>query len=174
MPGRWGTRIAAVCFIAISLYIWVESGEFPDGGGTFPGFAAGSAIVLCLILLANSFPDWTNRVRNYLKHSDQPGGKWLADMFRYQSTGRDSRIVFDFSFEKLKPLLLVVFSVIYVLAMFEIGYFTASVLFLFMAVWMVGVRNLGAIALTAVILFPLMYAFFIVFLNANLPREFWS
>ncbi len=174
MPERWGTRIAAVCFIAISLYIWVEAVEFPDGGGTFPGFAAGSAIVLCLIMLANSFPDWTNRVRNFLKHSDQPGARWFADMFRDQGADRNLRIAFDFSFEKIKPLLLVVLSVIYVLAMFEIGYFTASILFLFMAVWMVGVRNLRATALTAVILFPLMYAFFIVFLNANLPREFWS
>ncbi len=174
MPERWGTRIAAVFFIAVSLYICVEAVEFPDGGGTFPVFAAGSAIVLCLVMLANSFPDWKNRVRNFLKHSDRTGAKWFADMIRYQDADQDSRITLDLSFAKMKPLLLAVFSVIYVLAMFELGYFTASVLFLFMAVWMVGVRNILAIALTAVILFPLMYAFFIVFLNANLPREFWS
>jgi hypothetical protein len=70
----------------------------------------------------------------------------------------------------MKPLLIVVFSVIYVLAMFWLGYFAASILFLGLTVWMVGVRSIRAIALTAVILFPLMYVFFVVFLRANLPK----
>ena len=170
MPGRWGTRIAAVCFIAISLYICIEAIEFPDGGGTFPVFAAGSAIVLCLIMLAASFPEGMNRIRNFLKHSNRTGAKWLASMFPRQASGQDPRITFDLSFEKIKPLLLAVLSVIYVLAMFVLGYFTASILFLFIAVWMVGVRNIRSIALTAIILFPVMYGFFIVFLHANLPR----
>ncbi len=174
MPGRWGTRIAAVCFIAISLYICIEAVEFPDGGGTFPVFAAGSAIVLLLVMLAASFPERMDRIRNYLKHSNRTGAEWLASMFPRQAAGQDQRITFDLSFENIKPLLLAVLSVIYVLAMFELGYFTASILFLFIAVWMVGVRNIRAIALTAVILFPLMYLFFVVFLNANLPKEFWS
>lgn len=170
MPGRWGTRIAMICFIAISLYICFEAIEFPDGGGTFPMFAAGSAIVLCLLLLVVSFPELMDRVRNSLKALDRTGAKWLADMFRRTGDGRDTRIIFDFSYGKMKPLFLAVLSVIYVLAMFELGYFAASILFLFIAVMMVGVRNVGAIVLTAIILFPLMYGFFIVFLNANLPR----
>ncbi len=170
MPGRWGTRIAAVCIIALSLYVWAEASEFPVGGGTFPLFTAGSAIVLCLIMLAGTFPEWADTIRNFLKRSDRPGGKWLASMFRRKGAGRDARIVFDFSYGKMKPLLMVVFSVIYVLAMFELGYFAASILFLFMATWMVGIRSLRAIALTAVILFPLMYVFFVVFLRANMPQ----
>lgn len=159
-----------ICFIAISLYIYVESREFPDGGGTFPGFAAGSAIILCFVLLAASFPEWINSIRDYLKHSGGAVGNWLASMLRRQETGEDTRIVFDISFAKMKPLWLAALTVIYVLAMFELGYFAASILFLFIAVWMVGVQNLRAIALTAVILFPIMYGFFIVFLHANLPR----
>jgi hypothetical protein len=170
MPGRWGTRIAAVCFIAISLYVWAEAIEFPVGGGTFPLFTAGSAIVLCLIMLAGSFPEWADNIRNFLKRSDLPGGKWLASMFRRGDADRDARITFDFSYGKMKPLLIVVFSVIYVLAMFWLGYFAASILFLGLTVWMVGVRSIRAIALTAVILFPLMYVFFVVFLRANLPK----
>ena len=170
MPGRWGTRIAAVCFIAISLYVYAEAIEFPVGGGTFPLFTAGSAIVLCLIMLAGSFPEWADNIRNFLKRSDRPGGKWLADMFRRGGADRDARITFDFSYGKMKPLLIVVFSVIYVLAMFRLGYFTTSILFLSMAAWMVGIRSIRAIALTAAILFPLMYVFFVVFLHANMPK----
>ena len=170
MPGRWGARIAPICFIAISTYICVVAVEFPDGGGTFPVFAAGSAIVLCLIMLAVSFPELTDRIRSFLKRSDRTGAKWLASMFRRQDADQDRRITFDFSFANMKPLLLAVLTVIYVLAMFWLGYFATSFLFLFMAAWMVGIRNIRAIALTAIILFPVMYGFFIVFLHANLPK----
>jgi hypothetical protein len=144
MPGRWGTRIAAVCFIFISAYICADAIEFPVGGGTFPLFAASSAIVLCLVMLVGTF------LRKGADH--------------------DAPITFDFSYERMKPLVICGVSIIYVLAIFEIGYFTSTVLFLIGAPALVGVRSPRAIVLTGIILLPVMYAFFVLFLHANLPK----
>ena len=170
MPGRWGLRIAAVCFIAISSYICAEAIEFPVGGGTFPLFAAGSAIVLCFFMLAGTFPEWSDRIRNALLRSGGAAGKWLADMFRRRDAGQDAKITFDFSYDRIKPLIVCGVSVLYVLAIFELGYFTSTVLFLVGSTVLVGVRNPFAIALTGIILLPAMYAFFVLFLQANLPK----
>jgi hypothetical protein len=170
MPGRWGTRIAAICFIAISAYICAEAIEFPVGGGTFPLFAAGSAIVLCLVMLAGTFRGLTDTVRNALSRPGLPGGRWLAIMFRDRGADADARIEFDFSYGRNKPLLICCVSVLYVLAIFELGYFAATVLFLIGAPLMVGVRSPFAIGVTGVILLPAMYAFFVLFLRANLPK----
>ena len=68
--------------------------------------------------------------------------------------------------------MLTLIVVVYVLAIFRLGYFTASVLFLFASTLAVGIRNYRTIALTAAILFPLMYVFFEILLQANLPQGF--
>ena len=70
----------------------------------------------------------------------------------------------------MKPLIICGVSIIYVLAIFEIGYFTSTVLFLISAPVLVGVRSPRAIVLTGIILLPVMYAFFVLFLQANLPK----
>ena len=60
--------------------------------------------------------------------------------------------------------------IVYVIAIFELGYFVSSALFLVGTSVLVGIRNMRAIVLTGVVLFPLMYVFFELFLHANLPQ----
>lgn len=167
MPGRWGTRITAVCYIVISAYICAEAIDFPHGGGTFPLFAAGSSIVLCVIMFAGAFPEACGRIRDALLRSG-PVGVWIAKSLR--GGAEEDDIVFDFSYGRLKPLVVCAVTVAYVLAMFELGYFAATVVFMIAAPVMVGVRRPIAIGVTLLILLPAMYAFFILFLQANLPK----
>ena len=144
MRKYWGERAAAVICICLSVYFGWLALEFPAGGGTFPLFAAMGTIFLSLIMIANSFiskkPEWRERVR------------------------------FDFSYDGMKPVLVCILVALHMWSMFHIGYFTSCVLFLFVATLMVGIRNYRTILVTAMILFPSMYVFFVVFLKARLPR----
>ncbi|MEE8394454.1 MAG: tripartite tricarboxylate transporter TctB family protein [bacterium] len=144
MSRAWGETIAAATWIGLSIYFAAIALEFPAGGGTFPLFSAGGTILLALLLIF--------RV-------------WVKD----RAAGRE-KIVFDFRYEKIKPMAVALLSVVYVVAIFEIGYFVSSILFLAIATYLVGIRNYRAVLLTGVVLFPLMYLFFVIFLQANLPR----
>lgn len=144
MPRYWGERLTAVVFIAVALYFGYTALEFPAGGGKFPLFAAGGSILLSLLIIADT-------VLRPRPDADRP-------------------VDFSLSYERLKPWILTVIVIAYVLLIFRLGYFTASVLFLFVSTLMIGIRNIKTILLTAVILFPLMYVFFEIFLQANLPQ----
>lgn len=140
----WGQRITALVCIALSLYFWNMAREFPAGGGIFPIFTALGTIVLSLFMIAATFIG---------------AGRNLS-----------GRTHLDLSYSNLKPPILVLLTVVYILAIFEIGYFTASVLFLFLSTALVGIRKFRAVILTGLILFPLMYIFFVVLLQARLPE----
>lgn len=143
MTKYWGETLCAVAFIIFALYAGNLALEFPAGGGTFPLFAAGGSIVLSAMIILD------------------------AQWFRRGEMSKN--ITFDFSYAALRPAIITILSIVYVLAIFELGYFTASVVFLLFSSVLIGLRDYKAIFLTAVILFPLMYIFFEMFLKANLP-----
>ncbi len=144
MPRYWGIRIAAAVYIVFSLYVGAQALEFPAGGGTFPLFAQICAILISGVLIAGSF-------RPSVRKSDDP-------------------VDFRMTYARAKPLLLLALSIVYVFVIFELGYFASTVVFLFAASWMIGIRDIRTLLLTAAILIPAMYAFFIVFLQAPLPK----
>lgn len=143
MRRYWTERITALACIGIAVYFGILAFDFPAGGGDFPHFAAAGTIVLALLMLAGSF---------------------------VRAGAMSQRVTPDFSYAKVKPLLIALLVVLYVLAIFRLGYYTASILFLAISTGMVGIRNVKAVILTGVILFPAMYAFFEIFLHADLPR----
>ncbi len=141
MQRSWGIRITAGVFILLSAYLGRLALEFPAGGGTFPLFSTAGIMLLSVFLIVVSLGT---------RHGSE-------------------RIVFDLSFGRLKPFLLAALTFVYVVAIFEIGYFVSSVAFLAVATIFLGIRNYWAILATAVILFPAMYTFFVLFLKAQLP-----
>jgi len=144
MSGYWGIRIAAAVYIALCFYLGGQATEFPAGGGTFPLFAEVSAVLISAVMIAGSF---------------RPSVK-----------KNDDRIDFRMTYSRAKPLLLLAISILYILVIFELGYFVSTALFLFVASWMIGIRDLKTLAITAVILIAAMYGFFVVFLQAPLPK----
>lgn len=144
MPGYWGIRIAGAVYIVLCFYVGAQAMEFPAGGGTFPLFAEVSAILISGIMIASTF---------------RPGAKDSGD-----------RLDFRMTYSRVKPLLLLALSILYVLVIFELGYFASTLVFLFAASWTIGIRDLKTLAITALILLPTMYAFFVVFLHAPLPK----
>ena len=80
------------------------------------------------------------------------------------------KIQFNWSYSDKKPYLVVLAAMFHAWSIFVLGYFTSAILFLIIATFLVGLRNYRAILITIIVLFPLMYAFFVLFLKAQLPR----
>jgi hypothetical protein len=144
MRKYWGDRITGALCICLSVYFGWIALEFPAGGGSFPLFAAGGTIFLSLIMIINSFISKKPVLRE--------------------------RIKFDLSYSRIKPFLLCILVCLHIWSIFVIGYFSSAILFLIIATLVVGIRQYRTVFLTGIILFPSMYAFFVIFLKANLPR----
>ncbi len=139
----WGERIAAVLSSLGAVYMAYAAWNFPAAGNQFPVFAAAAIVVISMLMVIRTVisPDvFTGRFR---------WSPWR---------------------EQAKPLLLTAAAVAYVLIIFELGYYTSTLLFLVCMAYAVGVRDLRMIGLTALITLPLMYAFFELFLEAQMPR----
>ena len=142
MPIYITKALTASGLIAISLYIWVVSEEFPANGHQIPQFTSGMTIFICLFL--------------------------LIDAFGYRKSIEKAK--FDFSFAANKQYVVLLLSIVFVPTIFMVGFFTASFFLLVFGAIIVGVRSKKAIFLMVCISLPLMYAFFELFLNAQLPR----
>ena len=144
MTKEWGEYISqAVIILFCSWVIWTGS-EYPFGGNFQSNFAAYGTIMLSLAVVYQTF-------RNRAKQ--------LA-----------AKIEFNFSFYGLKAWVMAVAVFVYVLLIFQLGYFTATAVYLVATSYLTGLRDLKLVAITAAILIPLMYGFFEIFLQAGLPE----
>ena len=142
MPIYLTKALTAFGLIAVSLYIWIVSEEFPANGHQIPQFTSGMTIFICLFLLFDAFSSRKNL----------------------------EKTKFDFSFAANKQYIVLMLSIIFVPTIFIVGFFTASFFLLVSGAVVVGVRSKRAIILMVCLSLPLMYAFFELFLNAQLPR----
>ena len=144
MPIFLSKALTAFGLIGVAVYIWLVSEEFPANGHQIPQFASGMTIFICLFLLIDA----------------------------YGARKSPEKINWDFSFAANKQYFVLLLSVIFVPTIFLVGFFTASFLLLVFGAIIVGVRSKKAIILMVGLSLPLMYAFFELFLNAQLPRGF--
>lgn len=139
----WGERVSAGLAAAIAAFFMYVSWNFPANGDLFPkfcGFATMLVATLMVIRTVTSPAVFGGRV---------PHPDW---------------------WEEVKPLAITAAVVVYVLVIFRLGYYTSSAIFLCLTAWMAGVRRVRTILVTAIVTFPLMYAFFELFLQAHMPR----
>lgn len=141
----WGERIAAVLASLFAMFMMWIAWNFPANGDIFPKFCGFASIFVAGLMILRSVT---------------------------------SPAVFDGVipeipwWDEIKPLVITAGVVAYVNLFFVVGYYTTSALFLVVAAWLAGVRSIRAILITAVVTFPLMYAFFELFLEARMPRGF--
>jgi hypothetical protein len=138
-------RLVALGIIVAAGIVYLLTLEFPGRSDAFPDFAAISIIVLALGMLARSF---TSRDIERLKGS----------------------VVFDFRYDAWKPLYVIIVGVIYSFSVIYIGFYTSSIVFYFAVTYMTGLRNHKIILITALFLFPILYIFFSLVLDAYLPE----
>lgn len=139
----WGDRLAALLSSAVAAYMLYLAWDFPANGNIFPVFICASVIFVSVLMVVRTIVS--------PKVYAGPWGRidWPAI---------------------LKPALITGATVAYVLLIFVLGYFTTSALFLCLLAYAVGVRSIWTILVTAIVTFPLLYAFFELFLNAQLPK----
>jgi len=142
-----GERIAALLCSVAAIYMAYVGWDFPAGGNQFPVFSCLSIVAISVLMIIRSV--------------FSPG------VFTARSTHSFS---LHSVLQQFRPLILTAAVVGYVLLFFKLGYYTSSFLFLLIISFAVGVRNSKVILLTAVITLPLMYAFFELFLKAQMPR----
>lgn len=144
MTRLWGDVITAAVIMALSVYVIVQALDLPLGGGAMPLFAAGFILVLAIA--------------------------WIVRDVLGLNPGTGERLSFDWSYDNLKPLVIVALTVAYALLMTVIGFFATTALFVVLGSLALGTRNLRLLTITTVALVVLMYAFFVIALGTNLPR----
>jgi len=139
----WGERLAAAIAVVFALFVMYTAWNFPANGDLFPKFCGFGLIFIAGLMVLRTISSPA------VFESNAPRIHWG---------------------EELKPLLITAAVIAYVLIFFKLGYYTSSALFLIIMAWLAGVRSVKTIAITAIITFPLMYAFFELFLQARMPR----
>ena len=144
MQRFWGDVLAAVGFIGLGAWIIIYSRSFPVGGNNFPDFAAVCMILMSIVVIVKAVL------------SKAPEMK--------------ARIIFNYSWLNIKHYVIALLVVAYWPLSFVLGYFTTTLLFLVISAVLTGIRDLKIIAITAIILIPALYVFFVLALQANLPE----
>ena len=144
MQRYWGDIVTGIVCIGLSCFFGFRALDFPSGGGTLPLFTAVAAIFLSFIMVGKT-------------------------IFVRTAESRE-KMTFDWSYAEKKPFIVFLLALLHAWSIFVIGYFTSAILFLILSTLFVGLRNARTILVTTVVLFPLMYAFFVIFLKAQLPR----
>ncbi|HCP00054.1 MAG: hypothetical protein CL573_01705 [Alphaproteobacteria bacterium] len=144
------TRLLAERLVSIGLIIaggivYFLTRDWPGRSDAFPDFASIGTMVLALGMLIRSF--------------------MARDIERLEGS-----VKFDFSYRAWKPFYIIIVGILYSIAVIKVGFYTSSFVFYFIVTYMVGLRNHKVIFLTAAILFPVLYAFFTLALDAYLPE----
>jgi hypothetical protein len=140
---RLANIATAAGFIIGSIYFSFVSYDFPAGGELFPLFLFACICALSLLLI----------IEQILKTYNED----------------DKLVSIQIDFVTWKPLFVTATVILHVILIFLLGYFTSSIIFLIACSFLIGLRSVRAICTTIIVLFPLMYAFFELFLKANLP-----
>jgi hypothetical protein len=139
----WGERFAAATSVLFAFFVIYVAWNYPANGDLFPKFCGFAMIAIAGLMV----------VRTISSPAVFSGGlpqiDWLTEF---------------------KPLLITSGVIAYVLIFFKLGYYTSSAIFLCAMAWIAGVRSIKTIVITALVTFPLMYAFFELFLQARMPR----
>lgn len=137
-------RLTALGMILFAGTFLVQSINFPGTSGTFPLFTVYVIILVAVIMIIRTFFTKDERFNGNVK--------------------------FDFSYTGVKPVYVMVVAALYAWAIFNIGFYVTSFVFYFLVTYMTGFRRLKVMSAIAVVLFPLMYIFFTIALDANLPQ----
>lgn len=139
----WGDRLTALTSFGVAAAMAFLSWNFPANGDIFPKFITGSIALIAVLLFLRTMS--------------------VKSVYQRRSVAFHAR-------EELLPLVLTAAFVGYALLIFVLGYYTTTLLFLVLLSVAVGIRSPKTIGLAAVIALPLLYAFFELFLGANMPQ----
>ena len=140
-----GSAVVHAIFIVLACWvIWVAH-DLPGGGNMMPTFAALGIIAFSVAYI-------------------------VKDVIAGLRAGQPRSVVPALSTGFVRVVAVFVACAVYVVAILYLGFFVSTLLFVCISAAFLGVSSWRAIVLTAMVLLPLLYGFFILFLGANLPR----
>lgn len=119
--------------------------DLPGGGNMMPEFAAWGIILFSALQI-------------------------FGEIKATRRAGALVRAVPPVSATFLRAVMMLAIAVVYFVAIFWVGYFVSTLLFVVAGALALGVKNWRAIGLTVIVLLPCLYGFFITFLGAHLPK----
>lgn len=143
MPRYIAEVIAASVIILIAVLIIREASGFPAGGGDFPVFAGAAVIAI--------------------------SSYWVISVLLSKAPEYRQKVTLDFSYDTLKPLVILALSIIYILAIPRLGYFLSTVLYMVIGSVILGIRDFRMVAISVIAVTGFLYVLFIVLLNFRLP-----
>ena len=138
----WGERLTGTAFILLALYMGGKAWSFPAGGSMFPLFVSAVMILVAGIMLGRTFL--------------RPGSF-------------EAGLKLNFTPAALKPIGLTLLVVLYVLAVFRIGYYATTFILLVGLPFALGLRRPGFILGTAFGATAFIYVLFEIGLSAGMP-----
>lgn len=142
MKNLWGERFAGAAFAVLAIVMGFLALDFPAGGGQFPLFLSVCTILVASTMLAATFV----RPRQFSR-----------------------RLQPDLSWENWKPVIVLVATVIYIVAVFKAGYFVSTLAYLLTAPLIAGIRQPLTVAGAAAACLAFIYALFHVALGTQTP-----
>lgn len=139
----WGERIAAVGASLAAIYFMYVAWDFPASGNIFPIFCGAAALVVSTLMILRTI------ISPAVFDAVVPRPDWKQDAI---------------------ALFYAAVSVGYVLLIFIIGYYSASLLFLFAMALMARVTRKLSVVVAAVVTLPLIYVGFEMLLLTRMPR----
>lgn len=138
----WGERLAGAAFVLVAIYMGSIGWSFPAGGSTFPLLVSALMIIVSLTMIARTvlFP------QNYDRH-----------------------LTPEFTAAALKPIAITLLVILYVVAIFRLGYYATTLLLLIVLPFALGLRRPVFIVCSAIGATAFLYALFEVGLNAGMP-----
>lgn len=143
MTNLWGERLSAVITMLFAGYMAYVAVDFPVGGDMFPLFVTTVMGLLGLGMLIISF----------VKSGEYEHGLGLS-----------------ITSESMKPILFTGLVFVYFIAIFQIGYFTSTLIFLVVTPLILGLRRPIYVASAAVLSVLFIYLIFELALTARLPQ----
>lgn len=147
MENRYLTGTAVVHFLFVLFGFWIiwMAHDLPGGGNMMPEFAAWGIILFSVLQIVGEI--------RTARRAGVPVRAWPPVTVTF-----------------LRAVMMLAITVVYFAAMFWVGYFVSTFLFVVAGAKALGVKSWRAIAITVVVLLPCLYGFFIMFLGAHLPK----
>jgi putative tricarboxylic transport membrane protein len=140
--------IIFVFLCLVSVFLYIETLDFPAGAETFP------KVMLVIIFGLSAYQIIASALRKQLLKTNEQVGK---------EKQVDKKEIYN-------PYLIFVFSVIYALLITRLGFFTSTVVFIIGSTWYLGTRNLKTFVISTLGITVFIYFLFIMQLHVPLPK----
>ena len=124
-------------------------------------------ISIGVIVLSREYTDYANLLPTFCAVSII-----VFSILDYIQNSKFNNLNIQKLYINFRPYVILFISIIYVILIIQLGFFVSTIIYFIISSFYLGVKNYKHIFVTLIILIPLMYAFFVIFLKTSLPKGF--